>query len=89
LGLSFLGPYVCISQAIQDFENGIEDVNKVHYNPRGIHLSLKRACCTSWLQIDIINEISTEREKLENNNNNNNNVEPNLVLCKNQPMNDE
>ena len=89
LGLSFLGPYVCISQAIQDFENGIEDVNKVHYNPRGSHLSLKRACCTSWLQIDIINEISTEREKLENNNNNNNNVEPNLVLCKNQPMNDE
>ena len=88
LGLSFLGPYVCIYQAIQRFENGIEEVNKLKYNPRGVNLSLKRACCTSWLQVDIIsdtNENETRREKTGNKDNNNN-IDSDVVLCKDQPM---
>lgn len=91
LGLSFLGPYISIYQAIKDLEKGIEKINRLQYNPRGINLSLQRACCTSWLQVDIINENVTQIEKTKSkeNNNNNNNNDADLMMVKNQPISDE
>lgn len=92
LGLSFLGPYVCIYQAINEFEKEIEKVNRMDYNPRGINLSLKRKCCTSWLQVDIMGGNGGVREgdgKEGNGNNVNNNGEKKVMLFKNQPMADE
>lgn len=77
LGLSFLGPYTCISQAVQEFQKDIDLVNKNYFHKRHIHLSLQRKCCTSWLQIDIM-----EGDEVAKTNENNNN-EDNL-LCKNQ-----
>lgn len=53
LGLSLCCPYCCIWQATSELVNDINKMNKLHLNPKGLHMSLQKRCCTSWLQIDI------------------------------------
>lgn len=54
LGLSFLCPYICISDAKKHLLENIERMNKNIFSPRGLELSYQQLCCTSFLQIKIV-----------------------------------
>lgn len=54
LGLSFLFPNCCISDAYESFIDDINEINDQKLHKLKLHLSIQRRCCTSWLQLDII-----------------------------------
>ena len=68
LGLSFCLPNICISEAVEFFTHDIEEVNSSFFNKNKLHLSLQRRCCTSWLQIDILDSDNNEEQAQINNN---------------------
>lgn len=56
LGLSFLFPNMCISDAYESFLVDIEELNEQKFKKLKLNLSLQRRCCISWLQIDILDK---------------------------------
>lgn len=70
LGLSFLCPNICITDAHQSFLEDIRKFNENKFKSKHLFLSLQKRCCISWLQIDIIdqelNDHSLASEKEEN-----------------------
>lgn len=65
-GLSFCFPNFCISEALKSFQGDIKEANEECFNKHGLHVSLKRKCCASWIQIDILN---TEEDQINEENN--------------------
>eukprot|EP00826_Nyctotherus_ovalis_P021881 TRINITY_DN17144_c0_g2_i1.p2 TRINITY_DN17144_c0_g2~~TRINITY_DN17144_c0_g2_i1.p2 ORF type:complete len:165 (+),score=33.81 TRINITY_DN17144_c0_g2_i1:134-628(+) len=49
LGLSFFGPYICISEAQEHLEQRIRYWNRTFLAARNVKLSLNFGCSTSWL----------------------------------------
>lgn len=53
LGLSLFCPFCFIWEATSELVKNINEANQMKLNTKGLHMSLQRRCCTSWLQIDI------------------------------------
>ena len=53
-GLSFLCPWICIRDAQEQLFNDIKNINETIFNERGLKISYKNICLTSWLQIDLL-----------------------------------
>lgn len=49
-GLSFLCPYICISDAENNVRDFIERLNRKKLKDRRVHLTLRKKCGTSWLE---------------------------------------
>lgn len=54
LGLSMCCPYICVNDAEDELKNLIRRYNRIKLNPKNLHLSLRKKCSTSWLQIDFV-----------------------------------
>jgi len=67
LGISFCFPYFCIKQATKSFLEDIDNLNNETFHKYNLHLSLQKKFCTSWLQIDIIDDEKTENSILKKN----------------------
>ena len=50
LGLSFIGPYICIKDAQDCLEQRIENWNRNSLSQKGLFLSLHVKCSTSWVR---------------------------------------
>ena len=67
LGISFCFPRFCINEATKSFLEDIDTVNNETFHKYNLHLSLQKKFCTSWLQIDIIDDEKTENSILKKN----------------------
>jgi hypothetical protein len=54
IGLSFLFPSFCISEAKTRLLETLSYTNENIFNKRNLCISYKQKCSTSWLQIDIL-----------------------------------
>lgn len=52
--MSFLFPSFCIGEAKNSFLDSIDKANRNVFDKKGLKLSYKSKCSTSWLQIDIL-----------------------------------
>lgn len=66
LGLSFCIPNLCISDALESLLNDIENLNQNKLLQKNLKLSLQRRCCTSWLQIELLDKIKEEENNCQN-----------------------
>ncbi len=68
LGLSFLFPNFCISEAKLKLLETINFVNENIFNKKNLNLSYHQKCSTSWLQIDILDkeDVLLKRDKNSN-----------------------
>ena len=55
MGLSFLMPNICISDAEETYTKQLEQYNNSLFNPRGLDVKLRKKCSTSWLEVKITN----------------------------------
>ena len=58
-GLAFFCPNSCITVAKENFMNKLNHYNKEYFNPKGLQVTYKQKCSTSWLsvtKIDIVLE---------------------------------
>ncbi len=56
IGLSFLFPNLCISEAKTKLLESIKFTNENIFYKRKLKLSYQQKCSTSWLQIDILDK---------------------------------
>lgn len=56
VGLSFIFPSCCISEAKLRLLDSIKEANANILNKRNLSLSYQQKCSTSWLQIDILDK---------------------------------
>lgn len=60
LGCSFLIPFLCISDAEKMLLSLLEDQNHRIYQPNGLKIRLRKKCCTSWLEIEVVSSVELE-----------------------------
>jgi hypothetical protein len=75
LGLSFLCPNFCISEAKIKLLETINHTNENIFYKHNLRLSYKQKCSTSWLQIDILDKEDKLLNAAGNNSNKENNKE--------------
>ena len=63
-GCSFYLPYLCIYDAENAINNLIQQQNNNVFHSRGLEISLKKKCSTSWLQIEKVNPSEIELESV-------------------------
>lgn len=56
LGISFLCTYTCIKDAKASLHSNIERFNEKVFAPAGLLMSYKTMCCTSYIEIKIVNQ---------------------------------
>lgn len=49
LGLSFLPPYMCMTDAKERAKETLEKLNREVFNPSGLRMELEYGCSTSWV----------------------------------------
>lgn len=54
IGLSFLLPCICISEAKSTLLDKIEILNDSIFHSKNLKLTFKSRCSTSWLEIEIL-----------------------------------
>ena len=62
LGLSLCCPMVCVADADKQLSDLLVNINKNRLKSKGIKLSLRKKCSTSWLQFDLPSDV-VESEK--------------------------
>lgn len=70
VGLSFLCPYTCISDAKKSLLDNVDRFNQNVFNPRGLELTFEKLTCTSFLQIRIVDSSKARGKGISNYNNN-------------------
>ncbi len=71
LGLSFLCPYFCISEAATTMNKNISLLNDKYLTSKGLNLSYHKICCSSYLQIEIVDQnkaVTLQNENKEDEN---------------------
>ena len=54
LGISLLGPYLCIRDAEITVRRDIERFNELHEERRGVRMGLRKKCGRSWIEIEVM-----------------------------------
>ena len=65
LGLSFLIPNLCISDAKAELLKVIDRQNRVKLSDKGLKLRYVQGCSTSWLELSIIKSGVVDEEAIE------------------------
>jgi len=60
MGLSFLMPNICISDAEESFTRQLEQYNHTLFKSKGLEVKLVKKCSTSWLEVNILDLKSKE-----------------------------
>lgn len=82
-GLSFLCPYICISEAKYVLDKNLSYLNERYLTDKGLYLSYTKICCGSYLMIEKV-DAKEEVNNKENVNVNHNNTD-NKKICVDNP----
>ena len=56
IGLSFMFPYCCISEARLSLEESLRRANQSTLLRKNLRISYRQKCSTSWLEIEVLNK---------------------------------